>query len=180
MATLKTNAQAWEELVIQPNKIVELQNIVHRAVINRKRYEAVAKSLNIPWYVVAAIHYREASFNFNRHLHNGDPLTKRTTRVPQGRPKVGNPPFTWEFSAIDALSDRKFSIDPKIIGDLLDEMEKFNGLGYRRYKKIMSPYLWSWSNQYEKGKYVKDGSFDPEFIDGQCGVALIIKELKSL
>jgi lysozyme family protein len=179
MEKLKTNSQAWEDMVMNPNKTIELQNIVHRAVINRKRYEEVSKVNGIPWYVIAAIHYREASFNFNRHLHNGDPLTKRTVQVPKGRPVVGNPPFTWEFSAIDALHDRKIP-DTLDVGIILDQLEKFNGIGYRKYKKMNSPYLWSWTNQYEKGKYVKDGIFDPEFVDGQCGVALIIKELSKI
>jgi lysozyme family protein len=92
---------------------------------------------------------------------------------------LGNPPFTWEFSAIDALSDRKIP-ETLDIGAILDQLEKFNGIGYRKFKKMTSPYLWSWTNQYEKGKYVKDGVFDPEFIDGQCGVALIIKELSKI
>lgn len=171
-----TNLQAWDAMKLNPPRLVQLQNLVHRSVLNKPRYQKVAEALSIPWYVVAAIHYREASFNFNRHLHNGDPLTKRTVNVPKGRPKVGNPPFTWEFSAIDALSDRNFRVDQDIT-EILDQMEKYNGMGYRKYHKMVSPYLWSWTDQYEKGKYVKDGKFDPEFVDQQCGVVPLIKAL---
>src|SRR4051812_1398964 len=65
------------------------------------RYTLKTKS-NIPWYGVGLIHYMEASQNFNKHLHNGDSLSQRTTHVPAGRPLKGTPPFTWETSAIDA------------------------------------------------------------------------------
>ena len=45
------------------------------------------------WFVIAAIHGLEASFNFRAHFHNGDfPLTARTRQVPAGRPAVWLPP----------------------------------------------------------------------------------------
>ena len=40
---------------------------------------------------------------FDQHLHNGDPLSGRTTHVPPGRPRPASPPFTWEQSAHDAI-----------------------------------------------------------------------------
>ena len=52
-----------------------------------------------PWFFLGVIHAMESRFNFERHLHNGDPLSARTVRVPKGFPKAGNPPFTWEVSA---------------------------------------------------------------------------------
>ena len=64
---------------------------------------AVGTPLDIPWWFVAVIHDLEASRNFNAHLHNGDPLTHRTVHVPKNRPP-GNPPFTFEESARDALT----------------------------------------------------------------------------
>jgi lysozyme family protein len=45
----------------------------------------------VPWYLVGIIHYRECSLYFSRHLHNGEPLTERTRRVPAGRPASGGP-----------------------------------------------------------------------------------------
>jgi len=40
-----------------------------------------------------------------------------------------------------------------------------------------TPYLWSFSNLYEKGKYVADGRFDPQTISKQCGAAIMVKAL---
>jgi hypothetical protein len=55
-------------------------------------------------------------------------------------------------------------------------IEKFNGLGYEKVKpKINSPYLWNGSNHYTRGKYVRDGVYDPNKMDKQCGVAVAYK-----
>ena len=72
---------------------------------NWARYQDVGGKTGIPPYVIGIIHSLEASGRFDRHLHNGDPLTARTVQVPAGRPKSGKPPFTWEESAVDALAD---------------------------------------------------------------------------
>ena len=40
-----------------------------------------------------------------------------------------------------------------------------------------TPYLWSFSKLYEKGKYVADGRFDPEAVSKQCGAAVMIRAL---
>jgi len=37
--------------------------------------------------------------------------------------------------------------------------------------------LWSFSNHYTKGKYVKDGVFDPNAVSQQVGSALVLKRL---
>ena len=55
-------------------------------------------------------------------------------------------------------------------------LEKFNGFGYRN-KRLPTPYLWSFSNHYEQGKYVADGQFDPQAVSLQCGAAVMIKAL---
>src|SRR5208337_1816485 len=90
--------------VVNPGQIPAVNGIIARIVPNQGRYQSVAGPLGIPWYVVAVIHNMESSLNFNCHLHNGDPLTARTVQVPAGRPPNGQPPFTWEQSATDALT----------------------------------------------------------------------------
>jgi lysozyme family protein len=68
------------------------------------------------------------SGNFNRHLHNGDPLTSRTVHVPAGRPKSGTPPFTWEQSAVDALAyDGLTQVTDWSIEHVAYVFENFNG-----------------------------------------------------
>ena len=69
----------------------------------KPRYDQVANATGVPWYVIGIIHEMEGGLNFTTHLHNGDPLTRRTVQVPAGRPPTGMPPFQWEESAIDAL-----------------------------------------------------------------------------
>lgn len=46
----------------------------------------------------------------------------------------------------------------------------------RRYaaKGLPSPYLWSATDQYIKGKYVRDGVFDAEAVDRQIGCAALL------
>jgi lysozyme family protein len=46
----------------------------------------VREDLGIPWGFVAVIHNMEASLDFTKHLHNGDPLTSKTVQVPVARP----------------------------------------------------------------------------------------------
>ncbi|MBO9153820.1 hypothetical protein ACFOTA_16490 [Chitinophaga sp. GCM10012297] len=134
----------------------------------------------IPWFFIACVHYLECSFNFNKHLHNGDPLTGYTVQVPSGRPKVGHPPpFTFEESAVDALRFMNFDkVRQWILPLILRKLEAYNGFGYFKYKKINTPYLWSFSNHYTKGKYVKDGKYDPEAVSQQMGAAVVLKRME--
>jgi len=169
--------QDYHTMAIGIAKKAALDKIVAKIKANKSRYERVYEVTKVPWPVIAAIHYRESGNSFARHLHNGDPLTARTTHVPPGRPKKGNPPFSWEESAIDALTMQGLhKIVDWSIENTLVLLEKYNGLGYKK-KGLPSPYLWSWTDKYKSGKYVADGKFDPKAIDAQCGVAPILKSL---
>jgi lysozyme family protein len=44
-----------------------------------------------------------------------------------------------------------------------------------RRRGVPTPYLWSYSNLYENGKFVADGRFDPEAVSKQCGAAPMLK-----
>ena len=44
---------------------------------------------------------------------------------------------------------------------------------------VPTPYLWSFSNMYVKGKYVADHKFDPNAVSAQCGSALMLKSLQA-
>ncbi|SHL17569.1 hypothetical protein SAMN05444266_102315 [Chitinophaga jiangningensis] len=134
----------------------------------------------IPWYFIACVHYLECSFSFKKHLHNGDPLTGYTVQVPAGRPKVGHPPpFTFEESAVDALKLMGFDkVTSWKLPFILRKLEAYNGFGYFKYHNMNSPYLWSYSNHYTKGKYVKDGKFDKDAVSAQLGSAVILKRME--
>jgi lysozyme family protein len=148
---------------------------INKILKNKTRYQQVGI---FPWDMIGCIHALEAGFRFDRHLHNGDPLTAKTVNVPKGRPLGGSPPYTWEYSAKDALSMKRQPPEWTIAGKLYI-LESFNGFGYRR-RNINTPYLWSFSNHYTKGKFVKDGIFDPTAVSKQCGAAVILKRLAEL
>jgi lysozyme family protein len=167
----------FDTCVINPGKYAEVDDLVDQITDNENRYNVVTNELSIPWYFIGIIHYMESSLNFKTHLHNGDPLTKRTVNVPAGRPKTGKPPFSWEDSAIDALQLQKLDVweDWSIAGTLY-QMELYNGIGYRK-RGIYSPYLWSFSNHYSKGKFTKDGVYDANAVSKQCGAAVLFRRM---
>jgi lysozyme family protein len=172
----------FETCVIKPSKLSAVKRIVQTIIKNRSRYEGVGNPLDIPWFVIGCVHNLESSLKFNGHLHNGDPLTARTFNEPKGRPPKGKPPFTWEESANDALVSQGWHNwrDWSLAGCLY-KFEAYNGFGYRQ-RQVPSPYLWSYSNHYVKGKYVHDGpsGWDPNAVSQQCGTALILSQLVSL
>ncbi len=166
-------ATRWAACLVRADRIVAVDAELATLTKNRPRYEAVAKVTTVPWYFIGIVHALEASFSFRTHLHNGDPLSARTVHVPAGRPKLGTPPFTWETSAIDALEMKGLHHWTEWdLAGLLYKLECYNGMGYRhRIPPVPSPYLWSFSDQYVKGKY------DPEFVSRQCGGGTMLKRL---
>lgn len=172
-------ANLWAKAEIRPERVQDAAAIAEKLAANRERYEAVAAAVGCPWWLVGCIHSLEASLRFGKHLHNGDPLGARTVHVPKGRPKTGKPPFAWEASAIDALTmpPHEFGkVERWGIARCLYELERYNGFGYFAHQ-INSPYLWSFTTLYEKGKYVADGRWSASAVSKQCGAAAIIKAM---
>jgi lysozyme family protein len=169
----------FNSCVIKSDSIQYVDQLVAAIVANKQRYESVGSVINIPWYFVAVIHNMEAGLSFSKHLHNGDPLTGRTFHVPADRPVKGNPPFTWEDSAIDALTLKKLNTktDWSLAGTLY-LLESYNGFGYRlKHPYVLTPYLWSYSNHYTSGKYVADGTWSDTATSKQCGAAVLLRRL---
>jgi lysozyme family protein len=160
-------------------RVSDVNQAIAGILSNRARYESVAEPLGIPWYFVALVHSMETSLNFNCHLHNGDPLKERTVRVPAGRPATGHPPFSWEQSAIDALRGKNLANLPDwSLPAILYRLEGYNGFGYQSLKpRINSPYLWSFSNHYTRGKFTSDHGFDPKAVSKQCGSAVVLFQM---
>ena len=168
--------------VIRTSRQARVEAIVATLIANRARYESVTASTGVPWFFVGAVHNMESDMRFNRHLHNGDPLTARTVHEPPGRPKSGEPPFTWEASAADALALRSLSAatDWSLAG-LLYQIEGYNGWGYRLYHThVLSPYLWAGSNLYSSGKYIEDGRWSDTAVSSQNGAAVVLRRLAEL
>jgi lysozyme family protein len=167
----------FDSCIVRPERKKLVEPLVNSLLQNRNRYQAVGDQTDVPWYIIALIHNMESSQSFKKHLHNGDPLTARTVQVPAGRPTKGSPPFKWEDSAIDALVFEEFDrVEDWTLPGSLFQLEKFNGFGSRAHG-INSPYLWSFSNQYTKGKFVADKVFDPNAVSQQCGAALLLKSM---
>jgi lysozyme family protein len=143
------------------------------------RYRALGDRLGIPWFFVAIVHSLESGSDFRLHLHNGDPLSQRTQQVPKGRPLAGDPPFTWEESADDALRMKGLVGQADwSVATMLFRWESFNGFGYR-VRGLATPYLWSFSSIYTGGLFVADHVFDANARSKQCGAAVLLKQLQA-
>lgn len=148
-----------------------------RAVASRTRYEAIG--MGIPWWWIAAVHSLEGDASFTIHLHNGDPLGRPTVNVPRNRPpgwiELPGAMRTWERSASDALSFDEVHLwkDWSIPGALY-KAEAYNGWGYRRlHPNVLSPYLWSGTQHYIRGKFVRDGVWSSGAQSDQLGAAAL-------
>jgi lysozyme family protein len=148
----------------------------------KARYQEVERLTGVPWQFIAVLHYREKTCNFAGVLHNGEKIIgtgRKTTLVPAGR----GPFSSWEEAAVDALRIKGLVGKPKEFWAPPErfayEAERFNGAGYHN-KGRPSPYLWSGSNQYSSGKYVRDHIYDPAEVDKQLGVLPIMLRLREL
>lgn len=161
----------------------ELAGVVRAIKANQARYEKISRLVGgvVPWSFIAVIHNLECGLSFSKHLHNGDPLTRRTVLVPAGRPVAGDPPFSFEASAVDALTmkGKAYHLETDwTLPATLYRLEGYNGFGYRKFhSSVLSPYLWSGSNHYTRGKYVADGQWSASAVSKQLGTALIWRAL---
>jgi lysozyme family protein len=62
---------------------------------------------------------------------------------------------------------------------MLTQLEEYNGLGYAA-RGVPSPYVWSGTDQYRSGKYVRDGVYDPNAVDSQLGCAGLLMAMMGL
>jgi uncharacterized protein (TIGR02594 family) len=171
----------WETAIVRTEKADEVAKAAESLRGLKSKYDEVSVATTVPWFVIGMIHSLEAGFDVNSHLHNGDSLAAVTRRVPKGHPKNGSPPFTWTASAIDALllkGLQKVGKDAWSVERIAYELERYNGFGYRdHHPSVKSPYLWSFTNHYTKGKYVGDHQFDPNEPSKQVGAMAILKQL---
>lgn len=175
-ALIARNATRWSNAKLTRGP--EFKPVAGRLVAAKPRYQAVEAKTGVPWFVTAVIHQRESSQNWKGSLAQGDPWDRVSTHVPRGR----GPFSSWEEAAIDALvkcgpyASKWKDWSP---GGAMTLLELYNGLGYSN-KGRPSPYVWSGTDQYAKGKYVADGLYDPEAVDKQLGCAGLILAMKAL
>lgn len=174
----KEYAELYAKAKVKPERLNLAQSVANKILKNKALYERIAAAANVkmPWWFVGVVHQMECSLSMDKHLHNGDPLTARTVRVPKNRPATGTPPFTFEYSAIDALKGKVGKETDWSLAHCLYLLEGYNGYGYRQYHpEVKSPYLWSFTDKYSKGKYVYDGRYDREAVSLQVGAVAVMK-----
>lgn len=136
------------------------------------RYTKVSAATRVPWPVIAVAHERESSQSWKGGLAQGDPWNKVSTHVPRG---IG--PFaSWDEAAIYALvhcSPFLARWTDWSIGGALVALEAYNGFGYYN-RGVPSPYIWSMTNRYVRGKYIADGHYDANAVDRQIGCAALL------
>jgi lysozyme family protein len=161
---------------LRPDVVATLDKIVERIIGAKDRFEVVARQTHCPWYIIAVLSHREGNLSFAVYLGNGDPWKLVTTHAPAGR----GPFSSWEDGAVDAIKFFQLDgTDNLPLGQLLQRMEGFNGFGYRVYG-IFSPYLWSSTDLYTKGKYISERNFDPNVIDAQIGIVGLLRRMHEL
>ncbi len=167
--------------LIRSERIGEVNGHLGKLLDRDDTYRRVGDPLGIPWWFVGVIHGLESSYLLTRHLHNGDPLSAPTVHVPNNRPPgwADSTDKSWAASARDALTLKKLDEwDDWSMQGALYQWERYNGFGYRKFHpSVLSPYLWSHTNHYVRGKYVADGRFDSECVSRQAGAAAILRQL---
>lgn len=180
MRTIANLLTMWQAVVLDPAKIIMAKDAASTIMRNKEIYQVVGDHFDIPFYVIGAIHYREASFDFSTFLANGDPLFSAdgqellTVHVPQGLGPFPN----WQAAAIGTLEYRGWGVNWHWdIANTLDNTERYNGLGYAQ-NGMVSPYNFAGTNQYTAGLYVADGKLSKTMIDQRVGCAAIFLSLK--
>ena len=170
----------WSTMDIDNDKVSKFQEAALTILNHKQIYKELEEKTGVPFDLIGVIHFRESNCDLSTHLHNGDSLRRRTVNEPKGRPLAGKPPYGFVESALDALHyDGLDTIKDWSIERRAYFLERYNGFGYRN-KGINSPYLWAGTDRYTKGKYIKDGVFNPNVVDAQLGAMGILKTLYDL
>lgn len=177
-AILNANAGRWAVARVLSAKQPLFNSVAKRLVSAKNRYQWVAAKTGVPWFVIAVIHEREASQRWDANIAQGDPWNHVSHNVPKGR----GPFASWDEAASDALTNcapfaaKWHDWSP---GGTMTLLEMYNGLGYSSRGKP-SPYIWAGTDQYSRGKYVRDGVYDPNVVDSQLGCAGMILAMAAL
>jgi len=173
-ALTTANAIRWGRMKLTRNFTATAKRLVE----SKARYQSVEAKTGVPWFVIAVIHEREADQNWNTQLGQGDPLHEVSRHIPRGR----GPFKTWEDGAIDALVETApyaATWTNWTAGGAMCLLEQYNGTGYAA-RGEPSPYVWSGTDQYVRGKYIRDGVYDPRAVDSQLGCAGLIMTMMEL
>lgn len=176
----------WTYLIttcrIDLDKRAQVEAIVSRQSHFWERYKSVSRKTGVPADVIANIHYKESSMDWESCLHNGDRAIgngKKTWNAPKGR----GPFLTWEEAAIDALLMEKSGFPARwTTVEKLKFCQRYNGMGHQRKGLEYSPYIWAYTSHHdETGNYVADGRYStsaPIKSPGVMAMMIIQSEMK--
>jgi lysozyme family protein len=172
------NEERSRRMQVNASLTSTLNGVARRLIApaTKQRYQAISAATQVPWFVIAAIHEREASQSFNANIAQGDRWDRVSVNVPAGR----GPFASFEAAALDALTNcAPFAARWRdwTFSGALTLLEQYNGLGYAR-RNLPSPYIWASTDQYVSGKFVSDHHFDPNAIDHQLGCAALMAQMK--
>lgn len=202
IARLKSaNAHRWSLMLMDQARQPAFQATARRLCdpAAKARYQRISAgtahavlgtTLQVPWFVIAVIHEREAGGppHWDRQLGQGDPLAHESIHDPRGRGPFFNhpddPPGEDAFyrAALDALTDCNpyaAKWQDWSIGGTLTLLEEYNGLGYAM-RGVPSAYVWSGTNQYTAGKFVADHVYRANVRDVQEGCAPILAAMMAI
>ena len=167
---------------LSEGQLRDMRRFQENWLTNQYRYQAVSSLTNVPAELIAALHWRESTGNFGTYLHQGDPLGQPAVNWPTNIPVFDR----WEDAAVHALnmkrglqSQLQMTADTTSTPTIATYAEAYNGLGYQ-YRNIPSPYVYSGTNQYTSGKYVRDGVFNGSAVDTQLGVLPMVGAIGGL
>jgi lysozyme family protein len=207
LTSLKAKNEArWNTMHVDSSRLPTFDVYARRLIAPaaKARYIGVQERLRqdgykaVPWWFIAIVSVREYGGppKWDKQLAQGSDLDQVSTIVPKGRgPFLSHPgDFTpqpgdvkpgndaWTRGCLDALIDcnPKSALWPDWSpGGTLTQFEMYNGLGYAAMGKP-SAYVWSGSDQYKSGKYVRDHVYDPDEVDVQVGCAPLLARMMLL
>ncbi len=167
---------------LRGDQMSDLESFYANWRARRARYEEVARRAGLPAPLVAAIHWRESTGDFNTYLHQGDRLGRPAVHVPRDIPVFHD----WTEAAVHALDMKstlreamRITTQTTDLAALATYAEHYNGLGYH-YRGRPSPYVFSGTDQYSRGKFVRDGVYSSRTRDRQLGVVAMIQYIRAM
>jgi|SRR5882757_10420139 len=182
-------AAHWNAMVIGPSHQHELDHAASTLLAEKSSFQSASAAIwdvqnqtrfsAIPWYMIAIILWRERDLSvplLEAYLGNGQSIRHRTTIEPRGR----GPFPTFNAGCIDAVKiDGLDRVLDWRLEKILYYCEVLNGAGYNN-RGVPSPYIWSFTSQYARGKYDYDGHYNYSLVDPQPGCAALLSTLAKL
>lgn len=186
MSLLAENTKRAARVVVKPAFQKAAIKRAAAMLSHKDHYQSIADQikekhrLHVPWWAIPLVHERECPRgvdNWTCNIAQGSPFNVKSRIIPHSGP-FGS----FDLAAMDALvvqAPRLAQWTNWSLGGVATINEMYNGTGYAR-RGLPSPYVWSGTNIYVRGKYVADGRYDANKVDTQIGVIVSLKALMAL